>query len=441
MSISELRLTAVNFELKLAWKYSRARRKSLARFTAIVAVVGIASGVAALIVAQALSRGFADEMRDKILSNTAHITIFRRDLAEISDWENLKANLEKIENIKAVEATTYESALITGQKSTSYCILRAMSEPSAVAGGLTRKENSPQMNTDSHGFEIENKTQSKSEISNFKFQIEDQSPKSEVRPIKISIGAELAEKTGLQIDDEAEIIFPDSGDYAPKSARVLVKRIFRTGLYDYDSTWIYVSFEDFAKLAGKPKFAPTVLSVSVRDIYAADQTSGEIRRILGDEYKVLDWQEANRPLFAALSLERKLTLAIISLIIFIAVLNITTTLALLVNERRLDIAVLRTCGARTRSLITIFLLEGLFLGAVGIVSGSGLGLLLCFAGNRFRIISLPPDVYSLSYIPLAPLASDVFVIAAIAFALSLAATVYPAFRAARLKPLENLRNQ
>jgi lipoprotein-releasing system permease protein len=439
LSISELRLTAVNFELKLAWKYFRARRQSLARFTAVVAVAGIASGVAALIVAQALARGFADEMRDKILANTSHITIFRQDGEQISDWENVKTNLEKIENVNIVEATTYESALIIGQKSTSYCILRARSEPPAGADGLTREENGSRINTDTHGLKTEN------QISNLKSQNGEQAssrlkPQTENRLIKISIGAELAEKTGLTIGDEAEIIFPND-DFAPKNSRVSVREIFRTGLYDYDSTWIYVSFEDFAGLSGKSNFAPTVLSVSVRDIYAADKTAAATRRIFGENFKAIDWQEANRPLFAALSLERKVSLAIISLIIFIAVLNITTTLALLVNERRPDIAVLRTCGAQTRSLITIFLLEGLFLGSVGIVFGSGLGLALCFAGNRFRLVSLPSDVYSLSYIPLAPRISDVLLIAAIAFALSLAATVYPAFRAARIKPLENLRNQ
>ena len=402
-------MTAVDFELKLAWKYFRARRKSLARLTAIVAVAGIASGVAALIVAQALARGFADEMRDKILANTAHITVFRIDGAGISDWENRKANLEKIENVKAVQATTYESALITGQKSTGYCILRAVENP-------------------------ESRIEKKSEPVPGSRQLS--TPDS----INISIGAELAEKTGLVIGDKAEIIFPD-GDFAPQTSRVSIREIFRTGLYDYDSTWIRVAFEDFAKLSGKSNFAPTVLSVSVGDIYAADKTSEEIRRSFGEDFKAIDWQQANRPLFAALSLERKVSLAIISLIIFIAVLNITTTLALLVNERRPDIAVLRTCGARARSLITIFLLEGSFLGIAGIVLGSLIGLLLCFAGNRFRLISLPSDVYSLSHIPLAPRISDVLLIAATAFALSLAATVYPAFRAARIKPLENLRNQ
>ncbi|HEX9961082.1 MAG TPA: ABC transporter permease [Pyrinomonadaceae bacterium] len=415
MPIYELRLTAVNFELKLAWKYFRARRKSLARFTAVVAVVGIASGVAALIVAQALSRGFAGEMQDKILANTAHVTVFRKDGAPVSGWQNLKANLEKIENVNAVEATTYESALITGQKSTSYAVLRAVQSSKF-------------------------KVQSENDSSQIKRNEEKKPETLNLELVTIKIGAELAEKTGLAVGDEAEIIFPN-GDFAPKNSRVSVGEIFRTGLYDYDSTWIRVSFEDFAELGGKPDFAPTVLSVSLGDIYAADKTAGEIQRNSGADFKAIGWQEANRPIFAALSLERKFSLAIISLIIFIAVLNITTTLALLVNERRLDIAILRTCGAQTRSLIMIFLLEGLFLGIAGIISGSLLGLLLCLAGNRFRIINLPSDVYSLSYIPLQPQISDVLLIAAIAFALALAATVYPAFRAARVKPLENLRNQ
>lgn len=398
----------MSFELKLAWKYFRARRKSLARFTAFAAVVGIAAGVAALIAAQAMARGFADEMRDKILANTAHITIFRQDGEPILDWKNLNAKLEKIENVNAVEATTYESALIIGQKSTSYCVLRTVGSRESGAGKTNQQTLDSRLST----------------------------PDS----IKISTGAELAGKTGLAINDEAEIIFPN-GDFAPRSSRVSVKEIFRTGLYDYDSTWIYVSPEDFARLSGQPVFAPTVLSVSVKDIYAADKTAGEIRAGAGADFKVIDWQEANRPLFAALSLERKVSLAIISLIIFIAALNITTTLALLVNERRLDIAVLRTCGAQAGSLITIFLLEGLLLGVVGIVSGAGAGLLFCFAGNRFRIINLPSDVYSLSYIPLHLQVFDVLVIAAMAFLLCLTATVYPAFRAARIKPLENLRNQ
>jgi lipoprotein-releasing system permease protein len=433
----------VSFELKLAWKYFRARRRSLARFTSVAAVVGIAAGVAAMIVAQSLTRGFADEMRDKILANTAHITIFRRDGGQILNWEDVRANLNDLENVREISPTTYESALIVGLKSTTYCVLRAIAESesqaSAKAAVFSAKRPSQISN-----FKFQ--TQKQSEISNLKSEVadeqahENQKPKTENRPIEILIGAELAEKTGLKVGDEAEIIFPN-GELAPQTSRVIVGEIFRAGIFDYDATWVYVSFEDLAQLAGQTNFAPTVLSVTLEDIYAADKTAAAISAKLGEDFKTLDWQAANQPLFAALSLERKLALAIISLIIFVAALNITTTLALLVNERRLDIAVLRTCGARRRSLILIFLLEGLFLGAAGIFAGLIAGLTLCAAGNYFEIVSLASEIYSLSYIPLRPRIADVLLIAAAAFVLSLAATVYPALRAAAVKPLENLRNR
>jgi lipoprotein-releasing system permease protein len=390
----------MSFELKLAWRYFRARRKTLARFTATVAIIGIAAGVASLIIAQALARGFSDEMQDKILANTAHVSVFSSDGAEIENWQEIKEKLEKLENVKEISPTTYESAFVIGDDAVSYAFLRVeRSEPSASAGGF---------------------------------------PQNQL--IKILIGEKLAEKTNLKIGDEAEIIVLEN-QIEPKRVKVFVAEIFRTGLYDYDSTWIRVSPEDFAKLHGQQKFTPAILNISVKDIYKARETAREIKGNLGESFKVLDWQEANQPLFAALSLERKVSLAIISLIIFIAVLNITTTLALLVNERRLDIAVLRTCGAGGRSLISIFLLEGLFLGFFGIVFGVCLGFLSCALGNYFRVIKLSAEVYSLNYIPFHPNFSSVLLTIFVAFVLCLAASVYPALKASRIKPLENLRTQ
>jgi len=386
-------IIAMSFELKLAWKYFRARRKSLARFTSFVAVVGIAAGVASLIIAQSLARGFSDEMKDKILTNTAHITIVLKDGNEISNWREVKKNLERLENVQEVLPTSYENALIIGADTTNYAILRVQS----------------------------------SENANQKLSAE------------ISLGKQLAEKLNLKIGDKAEIVTLENQN-SPHRTFLNVKDIFQTGLYEYDSTWIYISPETFAYLAGKSDFTPTILSVSVRDIYKSNETAAAIRKNLSDGFKIVDWQEANQPLFAALSLERKVALAIISLIIFIAVLNITTTLALLVNERRFDIAILRTCGARARSLILVFLFEGLFLGFPGIFSGVVLGLLVCFVGNHFRLVSLTAEVYSLNYIPLHPKLFSILLIIFVAFALCLAATIYPAFRASRIKPLENLRN-
>ncbi|MEP7037215.1 MAG: ABC transporter permease [Acidobacteriota bacterium] len=385
------------FELKIAFKYFRARRKSLARFTSVVAVVGIAAGVASLIIANALANGFNDEMQDKILTNTAHITIFTNDGSEISNWREIKKNLESSANIKEVIPTTYESALIVGKDETSYAILRVV------------------------------------QSSKFKVQ-------SSIKSETISVGVKLAEKLNLESNDEAEIITLEN-QTQPKRSVVHIADTFQTGLYEYDSTWIYISTEDFAKIHGESNFTPTILSVSVRDIYSANKTADEIRAKLGENFKVLDWQEANQPLFAALSLERKVALAIISLIIFIAALNITTTLALLVNERRLDIAILRTCGAKTKSLIFIFLIEGLFLGLIGIFFGVIFGLLGCVLGNYFKIINISAEVYSLSFIPFRPHLPNILLIIFIAFLLCLTATVYPAFKASRIKPLENLRTQ
>ncbi len=376
----------MNFEIRLAIKYFRARRKSLARFTAVVAVVGIAAGVAALILANALAKGFADEMKNKILANTAHVSVFSANGAEIFGWETVKQKVESIENIESIAATTYENALLIGETETSYAILK-----------------------------VQNSVQGSS----------------------VAVGAKLAEKLNLKIGDTAEIA--TIGNQTP--TRVKIAEIFQTGLYDYDATWIRISPENFARLHRQADFTPTLLSVTVIDIYRADKTANLMRANLGEKFKIIDWQEANQPLFAALSLERKVALAIIGLIILIAALNITTTLALLVNERKLDIAVLRTCGAKAKSLIVIFLIEGLFLGLIGISCGVIVGLLGCFAGNYFKLISLSAEVYSLNHISFAPTFSSVALIIFAAFFLCLAATAYPAFKASKIKPLENLRRQ
>lgn len=382
------------FELKLALKYSRARRRSLARFTAAVAVIGIAAGVASLILAQALARGFADEMRDKILANTAHISVFMDDGTSVANWKDVIRELETTDNIKGILPTAYENAVLSGSVGTAYAVLKVS----------TRTGASAQL------------------------------------PPQVSIGAELARKTGLRAGDKAQIILVDE-DRIPKTSEIFVRETFSTGLFDYDSVWVEIPANEFETLKGEAEFTPTMLNLSVTDIYETDVTAEILRRRLGETYKVLDWQEANKPLFAALSLERKAALLIISLIIFIAALNITTTLALLVNERRLDIAVLRTCGARMRSLVAIFFIEGFLLGAIGIFAGVVIGLAGCVAGSYFRVVRLSAEVYSLSYVPFHPRPDSVLLIVFTAFLLSAAATVYPAFKASRIKPLENLRSQ
>jgi lipoprotein-releasing system permease protein len=381
----------VKFELNLAFRYFRAKRKSLARWTALVAIIGIAVGIASLIFAQSLARGFQNEMQEKILANTSHISVFHKNGSQIQDYQQVKSDLEKLENVKKIEATTFQSAILVGNNSTEYCVLRT--------------------------------------IENRELKAENE----------VQIGKDLAEKTSLLIGEDAEIFLPNED--SAKKVRVRVSDFLKTGLYDYDSTWIYVSPKLFAYLSNQKDFSPTVLSLTLTDIYKAKETANEIRQNLSEEFKVVDWQEANQPLFAALSLEKKVSLAIISLIIFVATLNITTTLALLVNERKLDIAVLRTCGASTKSLLSIFLFEGLLIGVIGIVFGVIFGISACFAANYFKLISLEKEVYSLNQITLQTSFHDILLIISITFILVLLSTIFPAWKATKIKPLENLRTQ
>ncbi|HEX8719126.1 MAG TPA: FtsX-like permease family protein, partial [Pyrinomonadaceae bacterium] len=208
-----------------------------------------------------------------------------------------------------------------------------------------------------------------------------------------------------------------------------------------DAAWAYVSLEDAARVAGG-RLKTGVVSVEVADVYAAGEAAARVRGALGGEgWTTVDWREANRPLFEALALERRTVALIIMLITVVAALNITTTLALVVVERRADIAVLATLGARAPSVTLVFVFEGAIVGAAGALAGVVAGLAACVAVDRFGLVRLPADVYALSAVPLRPHAWDVAAAALAAFAVSLLATVYPAWQAARVRPAEVLRHE
>ncbi|MCA1557576.1 MAG: FtsX-like permease family protein, partial [Acidobacteria bacterium] len=213
------------------------------------------------------------------------------------------------------------------------------------------------------------------------------------------------------------------------------------GLYEYDATWVYVSLSVASQFSGEQQPSASAISLEVADIYDVGQVAERVRQRAGQDFTTVDWQEANRPLFAALALERRMGLFIIAIIILLAALNITTTLVLVVVERRADIAVLSAMGARTRSIMLLFIIEGALIGAIGAGLGVLLGLAASFIGDRYRLVSLPADVYSISSVPFHTRAQDVALAAAVAFVLSLLATIYPARTAARLRPAEALRDQ
>jgi lipoprotein-releasing system permease protein len=435
--------------LALRYLYSR-RRRPMARVTALAAIMGVALGVAALLVALSLSNGFRDEIRDKILRGTAHITLMRRDGQAIADWRAIAARVRDTRGVRTATATTYDSALLGGATASAYVVLRGIDRESERAVAEVRRtliegtlepllreavETQP-VASPSPGQKVAGETGAPS-ITSF-----DEVPSEAALP-GVIIGAELAARTGLSVGDVAQLVSGDATltplGLAPRYRRVRVAGIFRSGLYEYDSTWIYLSLPVASMFAGQPLSSASVISIEVADIYAVGDVAARLRAWLGDEYTVVDWQEANRPLFAALALERRMGLFILALIILMATLNITTMLVLVVVERRSDIAILSAMGARARSIMYIFMIEGAAVGLAGAILGIALGLLTCFIGDRYRLVSLPADVYSLSNVPFHTRLSDVLLSALVAFVLSLLATLYPARAAAHVRPAEALR--
>lgn len=403
------------YELFLALRYLRSRRKRrLARVTTVVAILGICVGVAALIAALALANGFRDEMREKILGGTSHVNVMRTDGQAITDYREFSTRIKGIAGVANAAGTSYEGAVLIGPRGSTYAVLRGI-------------DKEVQQQTFSDDWLIAGSAASL-------FDVDNQLP-------AVLLGAELADRTGLQVGDTAEIIPANASlsSLTPVKRSVRIAGIFRAGLFEYDSSWIYLSLDTVSKFSQIPDAAP-VISVQLSDIYAAKQVAANILAALGPTYSTVDWEEANRPLFNALALERRMGAVVIALIILIASLNITTTLVLVVVDRRHDIGVLRTIGATSRSIMTIFMIEGAIIGAIGAIAGVLLGALACAVGNRYQLVSLPADVYSITNVPFHAQPSDVVIAALAAFLLSLAATIYPARAATRVRPGEIIRD-
>jgi lipoprotein-releasing system permease protein len=391
----------------------------MARVTALLAIIGIAFGVASLVVALALANGFRDEMRDKILRGTAHLTVMRADGQPMADYHEVIERIRKIPEVTAASPTTYDGAVVSGPNASAYAVLRG------IDGGSTTASR-----------ELQRTLIAGSLASLFEPSVTEN---NEPRVPNVILGAELAKRTGLNVDDVAEII-PASASLARKAPiyrHVRVAGIFRSGLFEYDSTWIYLSFERAAVFAG-PDRPASLVSVEVQNVDDIKQVAAKVRAALGNGYTTIDWQEANRQLFTALALERRVGMIVIALIILIAALNITTSLVLVVVERRSDIAILRTMAATTKSIMAVFMIEGAVIGGIGAIIGVALGQAACFVGNHYRLVRLPADVYSITSVPFNSQLRDVLLAAAVAFVLSLLATIYPAQAAARVRPAEML---
>ena len=399
------------YEIFLAFRYLRSRQKRrLARVTSVAAILGICMGVAALIVAFALSNGFRDEMREKILQGTSHISVLRTDGHPIENYSELASQLKQVDGVVNASPTTYDAALARGPKDSGYAVIRGIENGSAQLAQVN------QWLTEGSGRALFETT-------------------SETNAL---VGSDLASRIGVSVGDVVQIV-PASDVSVNHTHHWRVAGIFRSGLFEYDSTWIYVGLDKATALAGNNHVA-SVMSVQVRDADNVKQVVANVSKAIGTDYELVDWQQANQPLFSALALERRMGLFIIGLIIAVAALNITTMLILVVVERRRDIAILNALGATRTGVMLLFVIEGAVVGAVGAIAGVVLGLVACFIANHYKLVSLPADVYSISDVRLVSRPVEILFAALIAFVLSVLATIYPARAASRMRPVEALRD-
>lgn len=353
--------------------------------------MGIAIGVAAMIFALALSRGLREEIQEKLLSSTPHVRITKTDGGGIENSSSLKEGILQIDGVARAGFVMRRNALLVTARANAYAVLDGREEIQ---------------------------------------------PERKDGCVAVSVGKVLAEQSSLAVGGQADAIVGSSESDDPKKFCLTVKDTVETGIHDLDATLVRLSLADFQRVTGE---RPSSVEVSIGDVYASRTAANKIKERLGAEYTVVEWQETNQPLFAAMYFERRVVLIIISLVLLLSAVNIAFTLYLSIAQRRQDIAVLRTLGARSPNMVLAFLFEGLFLGMIGVISGVVLGLLACTLANYFDLIKLPGEVYIVSSVVLKPATIEVLSVVGSALLIVLFATVIPALSVARVKPWENLR--
>ncbi len=258
----------------------------------------------------------------------------------------------------------------------------------------------------------------------------------------IILGKDMASDLGATLNSVVLVTSPQGEltpfGLVPKYVRFHVVGIFNSGFYDYDSSWAFTGLSDVQHLVGIGNVA-TVIEFKVDDIYKAGDIANQIEAAAGPGFMTSNWMEQNKALFHALRLERLVTFITIGLIVFVAALNILISLTMMVMEKTRDIAVLMSMGTRKRQIRRIFIAQGVLIGVIGTAIGLVLGYVLSYIGGHYHLLSLAPEVYSIDYVPFAPRLMDGLLVAVVAVGVSLIATVYPSWSAARILPAEALR--
>ena len=403
------------FELHVALRYLLARRKqAFISVISLISILGVLVGVMALVIAVALMTGLQQELRDRLLGSTAHVYVWR--IGGMTDYQAEVARLQAMPHVVGAAPTAQGPALAMVGEHSKFLTIKGVDpvlEKQVTDIGRSMKSG---------------------RFSAIASEDPDQPP-------GIVLGQDLARDLGVTVGDTLRVLTAQGTvspfGVLPRSRLMRVAGTFSLGLYEFDSSYGFVSLPVAERLMNTT--APQYIELRIDDIYRAPEVAADIMRRLGDRYLTEDWAGMNKSLFSALWLEKMAISITIGLIVMVAALNIVASLILLVMEKNRDIAILKTMGATARSVMTIFMLQGLVIGIVGTAVGAGGGWLVAHVLDRYRLIHLPMDVYQVSYVPFTIQRLDFTLIVAAAIVICFLATLYPARQAAKLEPAEALR--
>ena len=391
-------------ELFISWRYLATKRKEkFIRLISVISVAGIAIGVAALIVVIGVMTGFDKDLRDKIIGNYSHITITSFKGLDALEYLNLAKKIKPYPHVQGISPYAQGQILIK-ENNRFFAVGIKGVEPYKEASVTKVKQYLIRGTFDNLGQD------------------------------EIILGKELAGFLGVGLNSRVTIYSPLGKQYTLK-----VAGIFASGMYDYDMNLVFTRLVTAQNILGLGNRI-TAVAVKLDNVYLADKVRKELEPVLGWGYDLKTWTEANANFFAALKLEKFTMFIILILIVLVAAFNIASTLIVMVVEKTKDIGILKALGMTESAIRKIFSYEGLIIGSLGTIFGTLIGLTLCLLLEKYQFIKLPRDIYYIDRLPVSiQLWPDIILIVSAAMLITLVSTIYPAARAARLKPVEALR--
>jgi lipoprotein-releasing system permease protein len=418
----------MRFELYIASRYLKAkRRQAVVGVVTTISITGVAAGVAALIIALAITNGMRRDLQDRLLGASAHVDLMRVEADGIRDWQPLVERLRTVPHVTADAPGIYGQVLVSRGPRAGFALIKGIipAQERTVSSLLDTitSGSAKELNPGAPGEKLDKK------------------PANAPYPALV-LGKDIAEQIGAQVGDSVLVTSPQGEltplGLAPKYQRFRVVGIFHSGFYQYDAAMAFMRLSDAQRLFSEPDLL-SVISFKVDDLDRAPAIGQAIERAAGRGYMTTNWMEQNRELFRALKLEQVVTFIVIALIVIVAALNILIALTMMVMEKTRDIAVMMSFGVEPGQVRRIFLLQGLLISLIGTVVGLALGYLAAWAGGHYHFIHLSAEVYSIDTLPFAPRPLDGVIVSAVSIGISLLATLYPSSAAASVLPAEALR--